>query len=93
MEREGLLNLEWNLFVFYLRAELGLNPVEVVVQVTALHQVTSPGSQLGYDPRSLGGGKEKCRITAWKNVFVLNVAFIQMLEHKNIKKCLVGAVD
>lgn len=79
---------------FYLRAELGLNPVEVVVQVTALHQVTSPGSQLGYDPRSLGGGgEEKCRITAWKNLFLLNVAFIQMLDHKNIKKCLVGAVD
>lgn len=37
----------------YLWTELAFYPVEVVVKITSLHQITAPGSQLGDDPRRL----------------------------------------
>ena len=37
----------------YLGTELSFDPVEVVVEVTSLHQFTPPGRQLGNNPCSL----------------------------------------
>lgn len=49
-----------------LRAELAFNPVEVVVQITSLHQVTTPSCKLSNDPCCLIEKERKTGFLLWK---------------------------
>ena len=67
----------------YLGTELGFDPVEVVVEVTSLHQFTTPGCQLGNDPRSLQNKGPD--INKWKRWNIINcqTAFDTILSIDN----------